>query len=148
MFGDSKRCPLKYGRIWLLDDLTIDFPGLRFNVEHMGYPWTEELLALMRHAPNVYTDVTALFQRPTILAWYVMMAKEYGVIERVIWGTDYDVYWNEDYDTARYFKRVQKETSWIERDLNTICRRAGWSICTQEEINGILHGNVKRLWKL
>jgi predicted TIM-barrel fold metal-dependent hydrolase len=146
--GPANSAPLKYAKPILLDDVVIDFPDLRIMVEHMAYPWTEELLALMRHAPNVYTDVTALFQRPTILAWYVMMAKEYGVIERVIWGTDYDVYWNEDYDTARYFKRVQKETSWIERDLNTICRRAGWSICTQEEINGILHGNVKRLWKL
>lgn len=37
------RCPLKYTRIWLLEDVAIDFPELRFNVEHMGYPWEEEL---------------------------------------------------------------------------------------------------------
>lgn len=146
--GKANAAPLKYAKPILLDDVVIDFPDLRIMVEHMAYPWTEELIALMKHAPNVYMDVTELFRRPTILAWYIMMAKEYGVIERVIWGSDYDVYWSDGYDTARYFRKVERETSWIERGLNTICRRAGWPTCTQDEINGILHGNAKRLWKL
>lgn len=146
--GAANAAPLKYAKPILLDDVVIDFPDLRIMVEHMAYPWTEELIALMKHAPNVYMDVTELFRRPTILAWYIMMAKEYGVIERVIWGSDYDVYWSDGYDTARYFRKVERETSWIERDLNTICRRAGWSTCTQDEINGILHDNAKRLWQL
>lgn len=54
---------MKYARPWLLDDLTIDFPDLRFNVEHMGYPWTEELLAIMTRSSNVYTDI-AMFIDP------------------------------------------------------------------------------------
>lgn len=146
--GPANAAPLKYARAILLDDVVIDFPNLRINVEHMAYPWTEELLALMKHAPNVYTDVCELFYRPTVLAWYLMMAKEYGVIDRVIWGSDYDVYWYEDYDFTRYFKKVKKETSWIKKDLNMILRRSGWPTLSQEEIDGILGGNVKKLWKL
>ena len=146
--GKADHAPLKYAKPILLDDVVIDFPSLRMNIEHMAYPWTEELFALMKHAPNVYTDVCELFSRPTVLAWYLMMAKEYGVIDRIIWGTDYDVYWYKDYDFTGYFKKVKRETSWIKKDLNVICRRAGWPSPTQDEINGILYANAKKLWKL
>ncbi len=146
--GPAYRAPLKYARPILLDDVVIDFPDLRIHVEHMAYPWTEELLALMKHAPNVYTDVCELFPRPTWLAWYLMMAKEYGVIDRVIWGSDYDVYWYDDYDFSRYFKKVEDETTWIREDLNKILERSGWPTLTQDEIAGILGGNARRLWKL
>ena len=101
----------------------------------------------MKHAPNVYTDVCELFYRPTVLAWYLMMAKEYGVIDRVIWRSDYDVYWHDDYDFSGYFRKVKKETSWIRTDLNMILKRSGWPTLSQDEINGILGGNVKKLWK-
>ena len=77
----------------------------------MAYRWTEKLIALMRHAPNVYTNVTALFRRPTMLTWYIMMAKEYGVVERVIWVTDFDIYWRNDCDPAEYFRGMEQETS-------------------------------------
>jgi predicted TIM-barrel fold metal-dependent hydrolase len=80
---------MEYACPWLLDDIIIDFPDLRINVEYMGYPWTKELIAVMAHAPNVYDDISAMFRRPTILAWKLVLAKEYGVINRVIYGTDY-----------------------------------------------------------
>ena len=98
MFGDPKICPMKYARIWLLDDLTIDFPELRFNVEHMGYPWTEELLAIMARSPNVYTDIAMFIDpyvfdglkgRHLLLARNLGMAREYGVLDRVFYGSDY-----------------------------------------------------------
>ena len=91
----------------------IDFPALRINVEHMAYPWTEELCALMKRAPNVYTDVSELFARPTLLAWNLVLAKEYRVIDRVIWGSDYDVYWHDDWDFSGYFCKVSTETEWL-----------------------------------
>ena len=146
--GRAYQAPLKYAKPILLDDVVIDFPDLRINVEHMAYPWTQELLALMKHAPNVYTDICELFQRPTMLAWQLMMAKEYGVLDRVIWGSDYDVYWYGDYDFSGYFQKVKRETSWLKNDLNKIPKRSGWPTLSEGEINGILGGNVKKLWKL
>ena len=146
--GSASAAPLKYARPILLDDVVIDFPDLRIHVEHLAYPWTEELFALMKHAPNVYTDVCELFDRPTILAWYLMMAREYDVIDRVIWGSDYDVYWHNDYDFSGYFRKVKKETTWIKKDLNIILERSRWPTLSQDEISGILEDNVKRLKKL
>lgn len=144
--GPSYLAPVKYARPIVLDDVVIDFPDLKMNIEHMAYPWTEELFAIMKHAPNVYTDVCELFTRPTVLAWYLMMAKEYGVIDRVIWGSDYDIFWYDDFDFSRYFNKVKRETSWIRSDLNNILTGAGWPIFSEDEINGILRNNVKKLW--
>ena len=146
--GNASGAPMKYARPVLLDDVVIDFPELRINVEHMAYPCTEVLLALMKHAPNVYTDVCELFTRPTVLAWYLMMAKEYGVIDRVIWGSDYDIYWYDDFNFSGYFKKVKEETSWIKHKLNKILQKSGWPTLTQEEINGILYTNAKKMLKL
>jgi predicted TIM-barrel fold metal-dependent hydrolase len=64
-FGPPRNCPLKYCQIIFLDDLTIDFPELRFNVEHLGYPWSEELFCIMARSPNVYADF-AMFIDPYV----------------------------------------------------------------------------------
>ena len=118
---------------------------IKINIEHLAYPWTEELFAIMKHAPNLYTDVCELFTRPTVLAWYLLMAKEYGVIDRIIWGSDYDIYWYDDYDFSGYIKKVKSETSWIRNGLNKILTKSGWPTLSNQEINGILGNNVKIL---
>ena len=114
----------------------------------MAYPYTEELFAIMKHAPNMYTDVCELFPRPTWLAWYLMMAKEYGVIDRVVWGSDFDIYWYDDFKFERYFDKVDSETSWIRNDLNRILQKSGWPTMTQKDIDGMLGANAKKLWKV
>jgi len=141
--GEAYFAPLKYARPILLDDVVIDFPDLRINVEHMGYPWTEELLAIMKHAPNVYTDIAQLLDRPKLLAWYLAMAKEYGVIDRVLWGSDY-----VGEDVSEYFKIVQREIIWIRKDLNKTLKQSGWSTLSREEVDGLLTKNVRKLLKL
>ena len=141
--GEACHAPLKYARPIILDDIVIDFPDLRINVEHMAYPWTEELLALMKHAPNTYTDIAQLLDRPTLLAWYLTMAKEYGVIDRVFWGSDY-----VGEDISEYFKIVQREIMWIKKGLNKTLKQSRWPTLSQEEINGLLSRNVKKLLKV
>lgn len=144
--GEAWEGPIKYARPVVLDDLVVDFPELRIHVEHMAYPWSEELFAIMKHGPNVYTDVAELFSRPTILAWYIMMAKEYGVIDRVVWGSDYDVFWQPPARASTYVTKVEKETNWIRNDLNQILDRSGWPELTDGEIAGILGENSRRFF--
>ena len=140
--------PMKYARPLLLDDDVIDFPDLRMNIEHMAYPWTEELFALMKRAPNVYADVSELFDRPAMLAWYITAAREYGVLDRIVWGSDTDLYWYDDWDFSRYSQKVKKETSWLRSGLNRQLESSGWPLLTQEEIDGILGDNARRLLKI
>lgn len=147
-FGSPSFCPLKYCQITLLDDLTIDFPELRFNVEHMGYPWTEELLCIMARSPNVYTDI-AMFIDPYIgygrrlsLSRSLSMAREYRVLDRVFYGSDYV---GENVD--EYCSLLQREVSYIKEGLNKDFEAQGYEPLTKQEIEGLLAGNVLKLWR-
>jgi len=147
MFGSPRYCPLKYARVWLLDDLTIDFPQLRFNVEHMGYPFTEELLAIMSRSPQVYTDI-AMFIAPThgtgrrlLLARNLGMAREYGVLGRVFYGSDY-----VGESTDEYVELLRRELSYIREELCADMERMGFPPLSQEEMEGLLSRNALKLW--
>ena len=150
-FGSPKNCPLKYVRIWLLDDLTIDFPELRFNVEHMGYPWTEELLAMMARSPNVYTDIAMFIDpyvrfgvgRPLLLARNLGMAREYGVLDRVFYGSDY-----VGEDIAEYTSLLQREITYMREGLNSDMERLGYPPLTQQELEGLFSKNVLKIWEI
>jgi uncharacterized protein len=46
-----------------LDDVALDFPELTIVAGHIGYPWTEEMVALARKYENVYIDTSAYTAR-------------------------------------------------------------------------------------
>jgi predicted TIM-barrel fold metal-dependent hydrolase len=46
-----------------LDDVALDFPDLTIVAGHIGYPWTDEMIALARKYPNVYIDTSAYTAR-------------------------------------------------------------------------------------
>jgi predicted TIM-barrel fold metal-dependent hydrolase len=72
----------------LLDDVAIAFPELRIVVAHMGHPWIYETVVVMRRHANVYADTSAIPVRPTVLANALSAAKEYGVLHKVLFGSD------------------------------------------------------------
>ena len=52
--------PSEPGRpIPYLDEVALDFPELVIVGGHIGYPWTDEMIALARKYPNVYIDTSA-----------------------------------------------------------------------------------------
>lgn len=53
-------CPSEPGRpIPYLDEVALDFPELTIVGGHIGYPWTQEMIALATKYPNVYIDTSA-----------------------------------------------------------------------------------------
>jgi uncharacterized protein len=72
----------------LLDDVAIAFPELRIVIAHMGHPWVHETAVVMRRHPHVYADTSAIPNRPTVLAAALSAAKEYGVLDKVLFGSD------------------------------------------------------------
>lgn len=42
-----------------LDEVALDFPELVIVAGHIGYPWTQEMIALAMKYPNVYIDTSA-----------------------------------------------------------------------------------------
>ena len=53
--------PSDVGRPMLADQVAIDFPHLRINLSHTGWPWTGEFCSMLWRHPNVYGDVSAYF---------------------------------------------------------------------------------------
>lgn len=52
--------PSEVGRpIPYIDQVAIDFPELTIVCGHVGYPWTEEMVAVARKHPNVVIDTSA-----------------------------------------------------------------------------------------
>jgi predicted TIM-barrel fold metal-dependent hydrolase len=70
-----------------LDDVALDFPDLTIVGGHIGYPWTEEMVALARKYPNVYIDTSAYTARryPPELVRYLQRDGR----RKVLFGTNY-----------------------------------------------------------
>jgi predicted TIM-barrel fold metal-dependent hydrolase len=53
--------PSDGGRPMLMDEVAIDFPNLRINLSHTGWPWVDEWCSMLWRHPNVYGDISAYF---------------------------------------------------------------------------------------
>jgi predicted TIM-barrel fold metal-dependent hydrolase len=73
----------------LLQPIALRFPKLRMLIAHMGHPWIAETLVLIRKHPHFYTDISALYYRPWQFYNALVLAMEYGVLDKLLFGTDY-----------------------------------------------------------
>ncbi len=55
--------PSDCGRPMLVDEVAIDFPDLRINLSHTGWPWVDEWCSMLWRHPNVYGDISAYFPK-------------------------------------------------------------------------------------
>ena len=55
--------PSNPGRPMLVDDVAIEFPTLKINMSHTGWPWTGEFCSMIWRHPNVYGDISAYFPK-------------------------------------------------------------------------------------
>lgn len=72
-----------------LDAVAIRFPEVKIIMAHLGHPFEGECIAAARKHPNVYTDISALHYRPWQLYNSLMLAQEYGVWHKILFGSDY-----------------------------------------------------------
>jgi predicted TIM-barrel fold metal-dependent hydrolase len=81
--------PSETGRpIPYIDQVALDFPELVIVGGHIGYPWTEEMVAVARKHENVYIDTSAYTVRryPPSLVDYM---KSGSGRRKVLFGTNY-----------------------------------------------------------
>ena len=72
-----------------LDRVAIRFPKVKIILAHLGHPYEHETVAVIRKHPNVYSDISALHYRPFQFYHSLMLVQEYGVWEKLLFGTDY-----------------------------------------------------------
>lgn len=81
--------PSETGRpIPYLDQVALDFPELVIVAGHVGYPWTEEMVAVCRKHENVYVDTSAYTAR-RLPAELVAFMKTGTGRRKVLFGTNY-----------------------------------------------------------
>jgi predicted TIM-barrel fold metal-dependent hydrolase len=85
----NRNAPLEFGRPWLFDEVAMQHPELRVVLAHLGHPFYDECLSVIRKHPHVYADISALYYRPWQFYNMLILAQEYGVTHKLLFGTDY-----------------------------------------------------------
>lgn len=83
---------LEFAAPALLDKVARTFQDTPIIIAHAGQPWTFETTAVMFKNPNVFTDLSARYGRPWQLAAILRNLLDYGVTDRVLFGSDFPIY--------------------------------------------------------
>lgn len=79
--------PSMVGNPMYIDEVALDFPGLKINLSHTGWPWFREWCDMVWKHPNVYGDISAYM--PKRLEPYQIEFMFSGRGKRkVMWGTN------------------------------------------------------------
>jgi predicted TIM-barrel fold metal-dependent hydrolase len=85
----TEHSKLEFGRPYLLDEVARTFPKLRIVIAQMGQPWVDETICLLGKHPHVFADVSGLLGRPWQAYNALISAYQYGVIEKLLFGSDF-----------------------------------------------------------
>jgi uncharacterized protein len=83
--------PIRYAHPLVMDEVAMAFPELRIVMAHMGHPWHIDTFAVIRKHPHVYADVSANFYRPWQQYHGLLLATEWNVLDKLVFGSDYPV---------------------------------------------------------
>ena len=72
----------------LYDEVAMEFPGLKIILAHIGLPWFDDAMVMVRKHPNVYADVSPAFHRHWL---YRALAafQEFDVMDKLLFGSDF-----------------------------------------------------------
>jgi len=100
--GLSAATRIEFARPHLWDEVLREYPQLPVIIAHMGYPWLDETIALLGKHPNVYADAAGLIRRP----WYaynaLVRAYQFGVADKLLFGSDFPFLTAEEAIQAAY----------------------------------------------
>jgi len=85
----TEHSKLEFGRPYLLDEVARTFPKLRLVIAQLGQPWVDETICLLAKHPHVFADVSGLLGRPWQAYNALVGAYQYGVIDKLLFGSDF-----------------------------------------------------------
>lgn len=91
---------LKYSNPMHIDDVAVDFPGLKIVLAHPSFPWQDEALSVAMHKNQVFIDLSGWSPKyfpPQLVRYAGTMLRN-----QVLFGTDYPLIdpdrWLSDFD--------------------------------------------------
>jgi predicted TIM-barrel fold metal-dependent hydrolase len=109
-----------------LDVVATRFPQVKIIMAHLGHPYEGECIVTARKHPNVFTDISALHYRPWQLYNSLMLVQEYGVWDKILFGTDYP------------FTTVDASIKGL-RELNSMVEGTRLPRLNEEQIEKLIH---------
>lgn len=85
----AERSKMEFARPVLLDEVARSFPRLRIVIAQLGWPWVDETLCLLGKHPGIFADISGLMRRPWQAYNALASACEYGVIDKLLFGSDF-----------------------------------------------------------
>lgn len=123
---------LEYAHPALIDEVARSFPRLRIIVAQMGWPWIDETTCLLGKHAHVYADVSGLLGHSWHAYNALVSAFEYGVIEKLLFGSNFP------YTSA---------TECIEAlySLNQLAQGTNLPVVPREQLRGIVERDTIEL---
>jgi predicted TIM-barrel fold metal-dependent hydrolase len=129
----TRQSPVELGRPIHVEPIAQRFPRLKLVIGHMGHPWCEDAIVIIRKQPNVYGEISALFYRPWQFYNMLIAAQEYKVIDKIFFGTDFP------------FSTVEESINGL-RTVNWLVEGTNLPRVTEESIDMLVHSNPFEHW--
>jgi predicted TIM-barrel fold metal-dependent hydrolase len=108
------------GDPFLIEDVLVKYPKLKLYLMHAGENFYENTLRMMDGYPNLYADLgVELWLQPLTKDYgtkFLKSAKEYGLIDRVLFGSDQMV-WPEAITSSIAFLKAMNFLTEAEKDM-------------------------------
>ena len=131
---------LRYGHPERLDGIGIRYRDLRVLV-YINFPYVDEGIAVVARHPNFHADIAYFIGAgPGPLFDALDKLRGLGALDRVVYGSD-----NNDKDRTG---GGQKIGTHLLSELNEVAERTGREPFTAADIDGIVGGNARSLYKL
>ena len=116
-----RQAPLECTFPHLIETVALKYPGVKFILAHLSHPWEGECIVTIRKHPNVFADISALHYRPYQLYQSLMLVQEYGVWNKLLFGSDYPFTTvNASIDGLRKLNDMVEGTALPRLDLDQI----------------------------
>lgn len=72
-----------------IEPVATKYPDVKIVLAHLSHPYEGECVVTIRKHPNVYADISAIHYRPFQFYHSLMLVQEYGVWDKLLFGSDY-----------------------------------------------------------
>ncbi len=123
---------LEYARPYLFDEVARTFPKLRLVIAQLGQPWVDETITLLGKHQHVYADISGLLGKPWPAYNALVQGHEYGVIDKLLFGSDFPYTSAADCIEALY-------------SINQIAQGTNLPVVPREALRGIVERDTLEL---
>lgn len=118
-----------------VDDVALDFPELTIIIAHVGRPWEEDTLAVIRRHQNLYADVSTAALYPVRFYQTLKTAEDFHAEKKLLFGSDFP------------FHDIKKTVEAV-RNVNKTAETSNLPRVKESTIHGILETNIRNALNL